>query len=57
MNSYVEEVKKETGCKEAKLFASQGKFRFQLEFPETFSVDEDEYILSSTVKGKCRYMT
>lgn len=57
MNSYVEEVKKETGCQKVKLFTSTGKIRFQLEFPEEFVVEEDEYIETSKVKGKIRYGT
>jgi len=36
------------------LFESQGKFRFQLEFPEGVTVDEDEYVVTGKLKGKKR---
>jgi len=58
MEDYIADVSKDTGCKDVALFQSQGKFRFQLEFPEKFTVeDTDEYIETSKVKGKKRYVT
>lgn len=57
IDEYIESVKKETGCKKIVLFTSNAKFRFQIEFPEGFEVDIDEFTLTSKAKGKDRYMT
>ena len=59
MQDYVEDVAKDTGCcGNVALFQSQSKIRFQLEFPENFSLeDKEEFIQTSTMKGKKRYIT
>ena len=57
MEDYADEVKKEIGCKEVKVVSTQGKVRFCLEIPDKVKVDEDEYILQTTLKGRKRYCT
>ena len=58
IQSYISDVAKDTGCKSVELFESNAKFRFQLEFPDKFKgIDTDEYIFTSQVKGKKRYVT
>ena len=57
LDNYIEEVKSATGCPDVHLLQSNGKFRFQLEVPDRYKLDPDEYIASSKAKGKQRYVT
>lgn len=58
MDTYIETIKKSTGCKNVALFASAtGKFRYQIEFPSKHEVDLEEFTLTSKTRDKDRYLT
>ena len=58
MQQYVKDVQIELGCPDVQLIQVQvGDNRFQLEIPEQFKPNQDEYILTKSLKGRKRYAT
>lgn len=53
----MEQVKKATKCSDAKYVSVSRKFRFEIELPESVSVDEEDFVCTSRVKGKRRFQT
>jgi hypothetical protein len=54
--NYLKQVSKEIGFA-ASYSCNSTKFRYEIEIPDSIDLDDDDFILTSKVKGKKRYQT
>ena len=58
LDDYLDDVKKATGCKEAKLSQNSKKYRFEIEVPAKSPLPEDDdFVLTTKLKDKHRYQS
>ena len=57
LEDYLGDIKKVTGCKDAKLCQNSKKYRFEIEVSAKTPLEDDDFVLTTKLKDKLRYQS